>query len=351
MKQLQKITVVLGAVLAVFANFPASAESAPKTVAAVKVERTNLARAVSLTGEIRAWQEIDIHAKVSGYLKTITVDIGDQVKTGQVIANLDLPEEQQDQVKAEADYQVAKLDYDRIQTIIRKKPGLLAEEDVDKAKATYEEAKATYERMKILSGYAVITAPFDGVITKRSADLGALIQAGTSSGGQAPLVHLAEIDKLRFDFPVPESIVSAIKVGMPVDIAIQADGKVLHSQVARMSDKVDSATRTMDVEADLDNTDLQLKPGLYATAKIALDAKQDALAAPVEAVAMGKNPTVWVINAQNVIEERAVTLGIQMPDKVEITNGVSAGDILVYGNRGDLNIGMKVTPKFIDTKE
>ena len=293
------------------ASAKATPDILPKTVAAVRVERTSLARTVSLTGEMRAWQEIDIHVKVAGYLRTISVDIGDQVKAGQVIANLDLPEEQQDQVKAEADYKVTKLDYDRIQEVTKKKPGLLAEEDVDKAKAAYEEAKATYERMKILSGYAVIQAPFDGVITKRSADLGALIQAGTSSGGQSmPIVHLAELDKLRFDFPVPESLVSSIKVGMPIDITLQADGQVIHSQVARMSNRVAPATRTMDVEADLNNSDLHLKPGLYATVEIALDTKQNVLAAPVEAVAMGTKPSVWVINAANTIEEHPVILGI-----------------------------------------
>ncbi len=323
--------------------------SALNNVAVVKAEQASLSRKVSLTGEIRAWQEIDIHAKVSGYLKNISVDIGDQVKAGQVIANLDLPEEQQDQVKANADYQVAKLDYDRIQAVMKKRPGLLAEEDVDKAKAVYEEAKATYERMKILSDYAVIQAPFDGVITKRSADLGALIQAGTTSSGQSmPIVHLAELDKLRFDFPVPESMVSVIKVGMPLDICIQADGQVIHGQVARMSDKVDSATRTMEVEADLDNSDLRLKPGVYATANIALNPRVGVLAVPVEAVATGAKPTVWVVNADNTIIEHPVTLGLQTPDKIEITSGVSVGDILVYGNRGDLSIGMKVTPKFID---
>ena len=149
-----------------------------------------------------------------------------------------------------------------------------------------------------------------------------------------PIVHLAELDKLRFDFPVPESIVSTIKVGMPLDISIQADGQVIHGQVARMSDKVDSATRTMEVEADLDNSDLRLKPGVYATANIALNPRVGVLAVPVETVATGTKPTVWVINADHVIVERPVTLGLQTADKIEITSGISVGDILVYGNRG-----------------
>ncbi|MDR3560873.1 MAG: efflux RND transporter periplasmic adaptor subunit [Negativicutes bacterium] len=319
-----------------------------KTVAVAKVERTNLSRTMQLTAEMRPWQEIDIHAKAAGYLKTITVDIGDQVKADQVIATLDLPEQRQDQAKAEADYQVAKLDYDRIEAVIKKQPGLLAQEEVDKARAIYEEAKATYERSKVMADYAVITAPFDGVITKRSVDLGALVQAGTASDTQSlPLVHLAEMDKLRLDFPVPESNVALIKVGMPVDVKMQATGETVHSNVARMSDKVDEATRTMDVEVDLDNNDLHLKPGMYATATIALDTKDDALAAPVQAVTTGDKPNVWVVNAEGTVEERPVTLGIETPDKVELQTGVAEGDLLVYGNRNDVTLGSKVAPKVI----
>ena len=321
-----------------------------KTVAVVKAERADLARTIHLTAEIRAWQEIDIHAKVAGYLKTIVVDIGDHVDAGQTIATLDLPEQRQDQVKAAADYQVAKLDYDRIEAVIKKQPGLLAQEEVDKARGVYEEAQATYERTKILADYAVIKAPFTGVITKRSADIGALVQAGTASNTQAmPLVHVAEMDKLRLDFPVPESNVTFIKVGMPVDVTIQASGETIHSSIARMSDKVDPATRTMDVEVDLDNSDLRLKPGMYATAVIALETKKDAIAAPVQAIATGAKPNVWVINSQNIVEERPITIGIQTPDRIELTSGVSAGDLLVYGNRNDVSVGATVMPKLIST--
>jgi RND family efflux transporter MFP subunit len=185
---------------------------------------------------------------------------------------------------------------------MKKHPGLLAQEDLDKSRGAYEEAKAVYERTKILADYAVIAAPFAGVITKRSADPGALVQAGTASNTQAmPLVHLAEMDKLRLVFPVPESIVAMIKVGMPVDVGIQATGHTVHGSVSRMSDKVDPATRTMHVEVDLYNADFHWKAGMYATATITLNAKSDALAAPVQAVDTGDKPNVWVVNARNVV--------------------------------------------------
>ena len=296
------VTIVFG-LMNGFGKFVESAAPvSAKPVAVVKAERAKLVRTVSLTAEMRPWQEIDMHAKVAGYLKSIAVDIGDKVRAGQTIATLELPEQRQDQAKAEADYQVAKLDYDRIGSVMKKHPGLLAQEDLDKSRGAYEEAKAVYERTKILADYAVIAAPFAGVITKRSADPGALVQAGTASNTQAmPLVHLAEMDKLRLVFPVPESIVAMIKVGMPVDVGIQATGHTVHGSVSRMSDKVDPATRTMHVEVDLDNADLHWKAGMYATATITLNAKSDALAAPVQAVVTGDKPNVWVVNARNVV--------------------------------------------------
>jgi RND family efflux transporter MFP subunit len=215
------VTIVFGQMNGFGKFVESAAPVSAKPVAVVKAERAKLVRTVSLTAEMRPWQEIDMHAKVAGYLKSIAVDIGDKVRAGQTIATLELPEQRQDQAKAEADYQVAKLDYDRIGSVMKKHPGLLAQEDLDKSRGAYEEAKAVYERTKILADYAVIAAPFGGVITKRSADPGALVQAGTASNTQAmPLVHLAEMDKLRLVFPVPESIVAMIKVGMPVDVGI-----------------------------------------------------------------------------------------------------------------------------------
>ena len=345
------VAVAVAALLVMNITRPAKAKTteSEKIVAVVKPTRSDLTRTLQLTAEMRPWQEVDIHAKVAGYLKNIKVDIGDRVKAGEIIATLEIPEEQQDQAKAKADYQVAKLDYDRTNSVLKAHPGLLAQQDLDKVQGTYEEAKAAYERTNILANYGVITAPFNGVITKRFADPGALVQAGTASNTQAmPLVHLADENKLRLDFPVPESDVTEIAVGMPVTVRMDAVNESIHSAIARMSDKVDTATRTMDAEVDLDNHDGHLKPGMYATAVIDLETKANALALPVQAIAGGDKPTVWVVNAQNILEERPVTIGIQMPDKIEITSGILDGDQVVYGNRNSLSLGAKVKPKLME---
>jgi RND family efflux transporter MFP subunit len=326
----------------------APAEAALKTVAVARVTREDLARSVSLTAELKPYQDINVHAKVAGFVKEMKVDIGDEVKAGQVIATLDIAEQQADMAKADATYNEAKLDYNRIQGVIHKRPGLLAQDEVDKAKATYEVAKAEREHVQALNDYATITAPFNGIITKRFADKGALIQAGTASNTQAmPLVHLSDNTRLRLEFPVPESIVPLIKVGTPVDVTVQATNDTLHSKVVRISGMIDSATRTMEVEVDLDNPDLRLTPGMYASVHIDLNTQAGSLAVPVQAIAGQDKPTLWVVNAQNKVEERLVTLGIQTPDKVEILSGVSEGEMVIFGSR-TVSLGAPVNPKLVE---
>jgi RND family efflux transporter MFP subunit len=318
-------------------------------VAAARVARTDLARRTEYTAELHPYLDADLHAKVAGYLKTITVDIGDRVKAGQVIATLDLPEQQADLAKAEADLDVMKLKFDRISAVASREPGLLAQQEIDKARGDYEMAKAAANRTRTMVDYARIVAPFDGVITKRYADPGALIQAGTASSSQSmPVVHLAELARLRLDFPVPQSIAPEIVPGMPVTITIQASGDVTHGVIARETDAVDPSTRMMRVEVDVDNRNLRLKPGMYATVSLELQSASAVLAVPVQSVLQGDQPTVWTIDLNGKIVPREVTLGLQSADKVEILSGLSQGDAVIFGSRDAVHPGMTVQAKFVD---
>ena len=326
-----------------------SNDGALVTVAATRVTRTDLARSAEYTAELRPYLDVDLHAKVAGFLKTISVDIGDRVTAGQVIARLELPEQEADLAKAKADYAVLKLNYERVTAVAAKEPGLLAQQDIDKAQGDYEEARAAFDRAKILTDYAVITAPFNGVITKRYADPGALIQAGTASTSQSmPLVHLSELDRLRLDFPVPQSLAPFVTIGMPVSVEIPATEEVIQAKVARDTDDVDPSTRMMTVELDIDNHDLHLKPGMYAMATISLQTADNALVLPVQAVEFGTNPSVWTIGPTGTLEQRPIEIGLQTPDLIEITHGLRLGDAVVFGTPDGLRQGMHIAPKFID---
>jgi RND family efflux transporter MFP subunit len=355
-----------------------SQEKTVTTVAVAKVQREDLANDLWLTGEFHPYQEVSLHAKVAGYLKSISVDYGSPVKAGDKIAELEVPELEDEQLKAnsalqarlqdvsraEADFTQADAVYKRTLDVRKQNPKYVAEQEVDDAKAKrdamngalgaaqkrVEEARSELNKTKTLRDYATITVPFNGVITRRYADPGALIQAGTASNTQAmPIVDIAQQDLLRLVFPVPESNAPLIQKDLPVEVSVTALNETFPGKIARYSDKVERETRTMHTEVDVPNPDGRYKPGMYAFVRLILQEQKNALAVPVLAVATGAKPTVLVLNKDGVIEERPVTLGLQTPDKVEIRSGVAEGDLVIVGSRNTARPGQKAVGKITET--
>lgn len=349
-------------------NKVASLTGDAPTVAVTHPSREDLSRSVSLTAEFRPYQEVEIHAKVSGYVQQINVDVGDHVKTGDVLAILEIPELEEDLRKADAavltagqEVKSAEAAFEetdqidtRLQAAAKEAPGLLAQQDLDTAAARNRansanlqaaqqrvvEAQATADRERTLLSYSKITAPFDGVVTKRYADTGALIQAGTASNTQSmPLVRLAELKRLRLDFPVPESAVAGVHVGDSVEVTVVPLGQTFPAKVSRFSQNVDSSTRTMLTESDVDNADFRFTPGMYATVRLTLADKKNALAIPIQSVSAGENPTVLVLAKDHKVEERAVTIGLETSSMAEILSGLSDNDLVVMGNRSSIQPG------------
>jgi len=364
----------------------------PPSVAVVKAVTGNLAQTLAVAAEFRPFQEIDIHAKVAGYLKSISVDVGDRVRVGERLAVLEVPELQdelrqdaagvkraeEDVNRAQADleransaHEVAHVGATRLSGVLKVRPNLVAQQEIDEAmgrdrvaeaqvataKAALaaaqqglEVSKASQQKTQTLWGYTEITAPFAGVITQRYADPGAMIQAGTSSQTQTmPVVRLSQNNRLRLVIPVPESTVALIHVGTPVDLNVQALHKTFAGKVARFSERLDSDTRTMRVEVDVENPALELVPGMYATASIVLDSASDAVIVPVEALDHSEiKPQVFVIDSNQKVEVRAVTTGLETSDRVQIKNGISSGDLVVTGNRAQLKPGLVVTPRVME---
>jgi RND family efflux transporter MFP subunit len=361
-------------------------------VAVVKAVTGNLAQTLAVAAEFRPFQEIEIHAKVAGYLKSISVDVGDRVRAGERLAVLEVPELQdelrqdaaavkraeEDVNRAHADldransaHDVAHVGATRLSSVLKVRPNLVAQQDIDEAmgrdrvaeaqiataKAALaaaqqglEVSKAAQQKTQTLWGYTEITAPFAGVITQRYADPGAMIQAGTSSQTQAmPVVRLSQNTRLRLVIPVPESTVALIHLGTPVDLDVQALHKTFTGKVARFSERLDSDTRTMRVEVDVENPTLELVPGMYATASIVLDSASDAVIVPVEALDHADaKPHVFVVDPNQRVDIRAVATGLETADRVQIKNGISSGDLVVTGNRAQLKPGLLVTPRMMD---
>jgi RND family efflux transporter MFP subunit len=343
------------------AETTANATTAP-SVAVVKVTREDLSREMTIPAEFRPYAEVELHAKISGYLQQLSVDIGDEVKSGQLLATIEVPELQDEldnakatEQKAEADYRNAHLVYTRLTAVNKEHPNLVAQQDLDAAEsrdadtsAAVAAAKAETEKYQTLIAYTKITAPFDGVITRRYTDPGAMIQAGTASQAM-PLVRVSDNYRLRLDFPVSADYVKDIQTGEAADVHVESlGGKTFSGKISRFTRRVDEATRTMTAEMEVKNPKLELVPGMYATVELKVEQHPHVLAIPIEAVVAGKKATVNVVNAQNEIEERTVTLGMETPTKYEVLSGLKEGDLVVIGDSSQVKPGQKVEAKLIN---
>jgi len=331
------------------------------TVSVAKVTLQDLSKEDTVPAEFRPYVEVELHAKVSGYVKDMNVDFGDKVKAGQLLAMLEVPELRDDltnamaaEEKTESDYTNANLIYTRLLEVNQQHPNLVAQQDLDTAQATDLAAgaaiaatRANVEKYQTMVSYTRITAPFDGVVTRRYADPGALIQAGTSSDTQSlPLVRVSDNYRLRLDFPVDVDYVQDIHVGDPVQVQVSSlENKTFTGTITRFTRDVDDKTRQMMTEIEVPNTNLELVPGMYAYVNLQVEKRSQVLAVPTQAVMAGTPPTVYIVNNDNVLEQRAVTLGLEMPDKDEVVSGLHEGDLVVVGNPSGFQAGQKVEPE------
>lgn len=389
------VAVVVGIAIFEFSGRGAQASredaSTLPTVAVELATRGPIRSFITLSGEFRPYQEVDVHAKVAGYIRRIYVDVGDKVKEGQILAILEVPElnaqvtaakaavrrsqdgiqrAEKDLHRAESAYTADHAAYTRLKQASQERPGLIAEQELDDSLARDQEAeaqvgstsaalaeaksqllvaKADQERYLAFEAYSHITAPFSGVVTKRYADTGALINAGTASDTQSmPVVRLAEWSRQRLVLPVPESDVPGVHLGQMIDVVVPSLGRTFRGTVARFADALNVETRTMHTEIDVENLDDKLVAGMYAETTLVLHQKDDAVTVPVEGVQRnGSNGTAFVVNPAGVVEQRSVTLGVDSGKRVEVLSGVSAGEQIVVGNLNALQPGQRVQPKIV----
>ena len=371
-----------------------SKSSAAPTVAVAKAKTEDMSRGLVITAEFKPFQEVDVMAKVAGYIKDMRVDVGDRVKEGDLLAVLEIPEMADDQARAQSvlnrsDAEVARAKdelkraetarsltqvyYTRLAQAAKQKAGLIAQQDIDDAQnkdlvaqaqinvaqsglAAAEQqvqvSKAELQRIKTLLEYTRVTAPFTGVITKRYADKGSMIPAGTSSSTQVmPVVRLSENSLLRLVLPVPESAVPTVHIGQQVEVRVPSLDRSFPGKVIRFADKIATATRTMDTEVDVPNPSLVLIPGMFAEVNLTLDHRPGVLAVPVAAVDAGSGAStgqVLVVTQDNHVASRSVQLGLQTGDDVEIRSGLREGDLVVTSSRTSLHDGQEVLPKLVD---
>jgi RND family efflux transporter MFP subunit len=359
--------------------------------AVVLVQRKPISSSLTLSGEFRPFQEVEVHAKVAGYVRKIYVDVGDRVKAGQTLAVLEVPElsaqvqgadaavrrakdsirrAQGDLDRARSLHAATHLDYTRLKDASAARPGLIAEQELDNAMAMdkegeaqisadeaalseahnqLDEAVASQSQLSAMSDYTRIVAPFTGVITRRYVDTGALVQAGTNSNTQAlPVVSVAETDLFRLTLPVPESAVPTVRLGSTVTVRVPSLNRNFEGKVSRFAEDLNQETRTMHTEVDVPNKNGSIVAGMYAEVNLTLERKAAVLEVPIQAVTRnGDQASVLVVNSQDRLEERKVQLGLEGANQVEIVSGLTSNERVVVGSRSEFRAGDLVSPKVV----
>jgi RND family efflux transporter MFP subunit len=365
-------------------------EAAPEPAAArvAVVERGSVSHVLALAGQFQPYQVIDVHPKVSGFIRSIRVDIGDRVRQGQTLAVLEVPElqaqlegtvaqvsrskdeitrAQHEVAAAEARYSSLHADDGRLQQVAKAQPGLIAQQElddaqskdlsaaaqVDAAKAALsatqggaDVARADNRRVGAMESYTNVIAPIDGVITWRYADTGALIQSGTDSNNQAlPIVKLAQSGLLRLRMPVPEDAVRYVEVGDPMVVRVDALDRSFTGKVVRFTRNVNFETRTMETEVDVENKDLSIDPGMYANTQLQLNHADNVQTIPVEALVLRHDEEfVYVLDSQNRVSVRRVEVGLRGSELAEIKDGLAEGERVILGGQEKYQEGERVTP-------
>lgn len=376
------------------------------TVPVVPVKSEMLSHKLGLPGELIAYRNVPIHAKVEGYIKEIYVDRGSFVKKGQVMISIFCPELNEKVKEAEAKLSSAESSYSQSQatsdatksklveakarsdadqlTLSRlqqaaKTPGAVAQNEVDIQQKAFESDQARVESVKQevtgaknlvmaeshniqaarqvlnsvkdMTGYLTIRAPFDGVVTERNVHNGSIVAIG--SGRDAPpLVRVQEKDHLRLVVAVPEDSVSGTKIGQHIEFSVPAFiGKKFYGTIARPGYALDSATRTMPVELDVPNQNGELEPGMFATVHWLVSRPYQTLFVPSTAVESDLKGTFVIRVKDNMSERVDVQKGLSMGDQIEISGKIHAGDMIALKATDELKTGTQLIAKAADEED
>jgi RND family efflux transporter MFP subunit len=294
-----------------------------------------------LPGTVQAYIEAPIYARTNGYLKTWSVDIGSAVKKGEILAEIDTPEVDQQLAQAIADLATARANEALASTTDARWKGLLATESVSKqdadekagdaaAKVAIEEsAAANVARLRQLESFKRVVAPFDGIITARKTDIGALINAGESAGSE--LFRLADTHKLRIYVQIPEPYAAAAKPGLEAELRFtEQPGKGYAATTVRTANALDPALRTLQVELELDNPQHELFPGAYAEVHFKITGTAQAVRLPANTVLFrSAGPQVATVDAQHRVKLKSIVQGRDFGGTIEVVSGLTPGDAVV----------------------
>lgn len=331
-----------------------TAEAAVPTVVTVTPNRTPLGEELVLPGTVQAYIEAPIYARTNGYLKAWRTDIGTQVTKGQILGEIDTPEVDRQLSQAEADLATARANEALSTTTNVRWQGLLATESVSKQdaderagdaaarKAAADSAAANVARLRELESFKRVVAPFSGVITARNTDIGALINAGQSTG--AELFRIADTHKLRIYVQVPEAYAAATSPGLEADLRFaERPNKPFTAKTVRTSNALDPTLRTLQVELELDNANREVFPGAYAEVHFKLPASAQSLRLPANTVLFrAAGLQVATLDGQKHVKLKSIVQGRDFGNTVEILSGLEPDEVVILNPPDSLTDGVLV---------
>ncbi len=331
-----------------------AASAAVATVITAKAHRGPGAENLVLPGSVQAFYEAPIYARTSGYLKFWYTDIGTPVKKGQLLAEIETPEVDQELRQAQADLATAEANYQLARTTNERWKGLLSTESVSQQdadqragdaaakSAARQSAAANVARLQELESFKRVLAPFAGIVTQRNTDVGALINAGQSSGNA--LFRVADTHRLRIYVSVPQPYASAIHQGVAAGLVFaDRPGKRYEAVVANSAHALDATSRTLQVELQIDNGSGELLPGSYAQVYFSLAGAEDTLRIPVNTVLFRtQGLQVAILDAQHRVRLQTITEGRDFGTEIEVLSGVSPEDVLVANPPDSISDGAQV---------
>ena len=329
-------------------------EAAIPTVITTRPHQGPAANTLVLPGSGQAYYEAPIYARTSGYLKTWYTDIGTPVKKGQLLAEIETPEVDQQLRQAEADLGTARANYELARTTNERWQGLLATESVSQQDADQRagdaaaksaaqmSAAANVARLREMEGFKRVVAPFAGVVTQRNTDVGALINAGQAPG--SALFRVADTHRLRIYVQVPQAYAAQVRTGMSASLEFtDHPGQHYSAAVASTAHALDAVSRTLQVELQIDNASGELLPGAYVQVTFALPPSSGTLRVPVNAVIFrGKTPQVATVDEAQRVRLRDIAEGRDFGTEIEVLAGINANDTLVLNPTDSIADGQQV---------
>jgi membrane fusion protein (multidrug efflux system) len=317
---------------------------APPALDVVPVVARKLQTSISLPAELAAYESVAIYPRVPGFVEEVLVDRGSKVRKGELLARLSAPELAAQRAEAESKAAAAKSTFQRLQAASQT-PGAVANHELEVAEASTQAEESRVKSLRTLEGYLTVRAPFDGMVTERNVHPGALVGPPSGASG-TPMLRVEQVAKLRLVVAVPEADVGAVNEGDEASFSVRAwPGQSRKGVVRRVAHSIDSRTRTMAVELDIDNADGKLAPGMFAEVRWPVRRQGPSLLVPTSAVAQTTEKTFVDRIRDGVVEQVAVQRGASEGEMVEVFGTLSAGDQVLKRGSEELRNGAHVATK------